>query len=350
MWWRAALIGGAVSVTLVPLPAAAVERFYSNGAYALLQPYVTSLSNYATFALLDPLILVISALWLVLAVRDIVRGPSFLRKVGPIGSRTVVWTAGLYLLFAVIWGLNYRRMPMTDKLGFRNDAVTPEAARAMANAAVDQSNLLYETARAESATFTNASDLPLAAAFSQAMASVGGRATTVVARPKTTLLDWYFKRAAVSGMTDPYFLEALITSDVLTFERPFVLAHEWSHIAGIADEGEANFLAWLTCVRGSAAHKYSGWLSLYQELMPSLSRQDRAAVAARLGPGPRADVEASRQRMLKNVSPRLASVGWRVYDSYLKANRVEAGAASYADVVRLVLGVEFRDNWTPVLR
>ena len=39
-----------------------------------------------------------------------------------------------------------------------------------------------------------------------------------------------------------------------------------------------------------------------------------------------------------------------MYDSYLKANRVTAGAASYADVVRLVLGVEFRDNWTPVRR
>jgi hypothetical protein len=27
-----------------------------------------------------------------------------------------------------------------------------------------------------------------------------------------------------------------------------------------------------------------------------------------------------------------------VYDRYLKANRIEAGAASYAQVVRLVLG------------
>jgi hypothetical protein len=43
-------------------------------------------------------------------------------------------------------------------------------------------------------------------------------------------------------MTDPFFLETLVASDVLPFERPFLVAHEWSHLAGIADEGEANFV------------------------------------------------------------------------------------------------------------
>ena len=38
------------------------------------------------------------------------------------------------------------------------------------------------------------------------------------------------------------------------------------------------------------------------------------------------------------MSPGVSRAGWRVYDSYLKANRVEAGTASYDEVVRLVLG------------
>ena len=190
----------------------------------------------------------------------------------------------------------------------------------------------------------------LAAAFARAVELVGGSTVTVVGRPKRSLLDWYFRRASVSGMTDPFFLETLIATDVLAFERPFVIAHEWSHLAGLADEGEANFVGWLACVRGSAADRYSGWLFLYEELLPSIDRSAQAAVAARLAPGPRADLRASRDRVLRNVNPRVAAAGWRLYDSYLKANRVTAGAASYADVVRLVLGVEFRDNWTPVRR
>ena len=34
----------------------------------------------------------------------------------------------------------------------------------------------------------------------------------------------------------------------------------------------------------------------------------------------------------------LSQASWRVYDAYLKANRVEAGTASYAQVVQLILG------------
>ena len=43
-----------------------------------------------------------------------------------------------------------------------------------------------------------------------------------------------------------------------------------------------------------------------------------------------------------------AWAGWRVYDSYLKANRVEAGAASYAEVVRLVLGARLASGGAPL--
>ena len=53
---------------------------------------------------------------------------------------------------------------------------------------------------------------------------------------------------------------------------------------------------------------------------------------------------------MRHVSRRVAAAGWRVYDSYLKANRVEAGSASYAQVVRLVAGTTFGDDWRPALR
>jgi hypothetical protein len=38
-----------------------------------------------------------------------------------------------------------------------------------------------------------------------------------------------------------------------------------------------------------------------------------------------------------------------VYDRYLKANQVESGAASYGEVVRLVLGTKMGPGWVPAL-
>jgi hypothetical protein len=103
-------------------------------------------------------------------------------------------------------------------------------------------------------------------------------------------------------------------------------------------------------VHGSAPPRYRGWLTLYQEVLPSVVREDRAAIVARLGAGPREDLRASRERLLRNVNPRVSAVGWQFYDSFLKANRVESGAASYAEVVQFVLGVRFGPDWTPALR
>ena len=40
---------------------------------------------------------------------------------------------------------------------------------------------------------------------------------------------------------------------VIGFERPFVIAHEWSHLGGLADEGEANLAGWLACLHGTPA-------------------------------------------------------------------------------------------------
>jgi hypothetical protein len=180
------------------------------------------------------------------------------------------------------------------------------------------------------------------------LVDIGRGHRLVAARPKTTMLDWYFRRAGVDGMTDPFFLETLVAGGVLPFERPFIVAHEWAHLAGIADEGEANFVGWLASLRASPAAQYSGWLFLYRELMPSIPERARASVAAALAPGPRADLRAIRERLVHEIDPRVSAVGWRVYDSYLKANRVEAGAASYAEVVQLVVGARLPSGWEPL--
>jgi len=243
--------------------------------------------------------------------------------------------AVLYLAFVMLWGFNYRRLPLEDKLQFDGEAVTPAAARSLAAVVVSRVNALHAQAHAIG---WDDDERSMAAAFASAEREAGASGTTVPGRPRYSVLDWYFRSAAVAGMTDPFFLETLVASDLLPFERPFVIAHEWSHLAGFADEGEANFVGWLTCLRGPVPAQYSGWLSLYAQLVGGLPRRDRAEVEARLDAGPREDLRSLADRLARNVNPTVSTAGWRVYDQYLKANRVEDGAASYARVVRLALG------------
>jgi hypothetical protein len=332
------LVLTAIAAAFVPLPSEVVEQVYSTGIYAVIQPLVTSASNTVPFALLDVLLLAAIALWVVLVVRDVARAGVW-RASARLAARSLVWSAAAYLLFLAAWGLNYRRVRLMDRLPFDAGAVNDRAAGRLASIAVGRVNALYATAHEDGWLTPRAIDPSLAGAFERAMGELGLPRTFVVARPKSTWLDPYFTRAGVSGMTDPLLLETLVATDVLPFERPLVVAHEWSHLAGIADEGEANFAGWLTCVRGSTADQYSGWLFLYGELARALPPRERASVAATLAAGPRDDLAAIRDRLARHLNRRVSAAGWRVYDSYLKANRIDAGTASYGEVIRLALGV-----------
>jgi hypothetical protein len=151
-------------------------------------------------------------------------------------------------------------------------------------------------------------------------------------------------------MVNPFALEVLANPDLLPYERPFVAAHEWAHLAGYADESEANFVGWLTCVRADPPSQYSGWLSLYWQIAGELGAAERMRLWDALQAGPRADVQAIVERLRRGQLPLLRNASWRVYDQYLRANRVEEGIRSYGQVITLLLRARFEDGWVPVRR
>jgi len=340
MVWRAVILSAtAAAAAFAPVSPAAVERMYSSRVYPALQQLVTTASNAVPMALFDVLIAIVVLGWLALAAADVFRR-GLPRALARIALRTVTLAAATYLVFLALWGLNYRRVPLGEKLQFSAGGVTPKAARLVAVAAVDRLNGLHADAHAAGWAEQGVIDPGLNDGFVSVQRDIGAAAAAVPGRPKHTVFDLYFRLAGVEGMTDPFFLETLVASDLLPFERPLVVAHEWAHLAGLADESEANFVGALACLRGPVPVQYSAWLFLLSQIAAGLPAPDRRGVMQSLGDGPRRDLAAIAARNARNISPRVASAGWRVYDRYLKANRVEAGVTSYAQVVRLMLGTE----------
>jgi hypothetical protein len=332
----------AITASLVPLSPTFVERWYSLGLYPRVQTVLTSFSNLIPISFIDVsvgVLLTAGVTWLLWRARR----DGWRRAARRAALALVSGAAALYLLFLLTWGLNYRRIPVERKLAYDPARVTREAAVAFGRVAVQRVNDGYGAAHSDVA------GPALEHAFFAALAAIGHDARVVTGRPKHSLLSVYFRRAAIDGMTNPLFLDIVINPDVLPMERPEVLAHEWAHLAGYADEAEANFIAWLTCVRGDPMAQYSGWLSLYQHLWAALPREDRRALSASLAEGPRADLRAMAARHAR-ASPLVQRAQRGVYDVYLRANRVEEGIARYSAVARLVLGSEFDAGWTPRLR
>ena len=281
-------------------------------------------------------------------------------------------TAVVFLLFFVLWGLNYRRVPLDQKIEYDRSRVTREAALRLGEHALREVNRLHASAheldggrgvgagrrarcrhggqrRERPGSSAEAPGLPLEAAFASAQRMLGSERVAVPGVPKRSLLERYFRAAAIDGMTDPFFLEVILNPDTLPFERPFVLMHEWAHLAGYANEAEANFVAWLASTQGDAMARYSGWLAIFEHVVASLPRADQVMLTSQLAAGPRRDLQAAAARYAR-ASPVVRTAARDVYDTYLRANRVDDGVASYSAVVRLLLGAGLQDGGGPRLR
>jgi hypothetical protein len=342
VFWRILLTGAAAGAAFVPLPSAYVERLYSSGLYARLQPMVTGTTNLVPFALLDFLLAAAAAALAWLAVARIrARERPLVRRAAALLGDTAAAGAAIYLLFLLLWGLNYRREPAETRFQVEARTITADRVARFVERTTDALNRLYPAARAGSQA---ASAGELAAAFASVTGELDPGWRPVPGRPKPSLAARLFPLGGVDGMMNPWGLEVLVNPEVLPFERTFVVAHEWAHLAGHARESEASFVGWLTCMRAGASAQYSGWLALFLHGVRSLPAADWPDAIARLEPGPRADLEAVRERTAR-VSPMVHRTAWRAYDRYLRANRVESGVANYDEVVTLALGSRLSTPW-----
>ena len=114
-------------------------------------------------------------------------------------------------------------------------------------------------------------------------------------------------------------------------------------LAAVIVKSAASAGAIPTPARNSVIESHQKSVEKAASAMPTVTISMRRAVAQRLNAGPRADLQAIRERLLRQVNPTISFAGWRVYDQYLKVNRVDEGTASYDDVVRLVLGTRAVD-------
>ncbi|HVW04031.1 MAG TPA: DUF3810 family protein [Vicinamibacterales bacterium] len=341
--WIVLPIVAAIAV-LVPVPAWFVDELYSHDIYPWWQTIATGISNLVPIALLDIFILLAIGLLLFRAVQ-------LARAALSRGVLSAVWegvrralraAAVLVLVFFFAWGCQYRRSPLESGLHF-----TPaQPSVASLQAAIVDSNAIAASLRprlppGDAMTYDAAAEA-LRAPMNDALVALKLAPLARPGRPKfSLLLTPFFTWAGVNGMINPIALESLVHPDLLPFERPFVLAHEWAHLAGEADEADASAVGWLACMKGGPMLAYSASLYLIMEAGGALPAQARQHAFAKLDPGVRSDLAliAKRARLQK---PRVQRAAFEVYDQYLKANSVEDGTASYGRALTLILSDPFQ--------
>lgn len=252
---------------------------------------------------------------------------------------------GLYVFwFEAGWGWNYDRAPVETRLEYNAAAVTPAAMRALRTLAVAQINALAPAAHAGARAPLDLRVLQ--SAWLPIVQRAGDHWTPRTIPPKPTLAGPFMDLNGTAGFINPLSLTVQSAPDLLWFERPFDIAHEWSHLAGFAREDEANYLAAITCVRSpDPAIRYSGWIALFESL-PSVAPYPKATFTTLVW----SDFAAQRARNARHVNLTFAQWSWRTYNAYLKSNRIASGVANYNEITRLMLGIPRDRQGLPVAR
>lgn len=338
------LIAVAVLLALWHPPAAWVETRYVNGFYLYLDAIVRAFTDRVPFAIGDLLLLLVVVSLIVALVRA-ARAPSGRgRKLAVVGLRAVAGLALIFLWFKAFWGLNYDRIPVADKVEIRTSAVDRQSVTALANRTARM--LVANAAEAHRAAVTDAElHDAMRTSFEAAILRLGdGRGLSVPA-VKPTIFDAMLGSTGDSGFMNPWTHEVNLYSGQLFFERPSTFAHEWAHVAGFADESEANYIAVLTCINSPLAlARYSGWLLVWFNLPSNVH------VTTRVTHQVVADIEAIKERYARQVKPGVARAQQAAYGSYLKANRVAEGINSYHMFIRWMTGAQYDRDGLPVVR
>lgn len=348
---RLALVVAALAAAFAPLPAATVESTYSRAIYLVIQRRITGWSNAVPFAVTDVLLVSLAAVVVLIVWRGwrMRTRKGAWAALGQTAVSGVSLAAAAYLVFLGTWGLNYRREPLASRLDFDRSRVTDDSVRDLGRSVVARLNALRPNLH--DADWPDWDDLPaeLGPAFDRVQRQLARVEPAAPGLPKWSVLTFYFERAGVSGMTDPFALEVVVDRSQLPFERPFVTAHEWAHLAGYAAESEANFIGWLVCFQGPPVAQYSGNLALLMYVLRAVPRDEARSLLAALAPAPRADLAAI-ARHAERTWDWLQRPAWWVYDRYLRANQVPQGVRSYGVALQLVAGTRFEKPWVPVVR
>jgi hypothetical protein len=336
----------ALATGLLAPARATIELAYSTGLYPVIDRAARSVTDLFPFSLGDALFVALIAafavgLWATLA-RTVAtrRGWALLA----FARRTIVVLAAVYLWFLASWGWNYLRVPVAEKLVLHQERTNEDAVTALANRTLGELNRYAEPAHRETHDGAETAAL-LRPAFEAVIARLGDRTAFSAPPAKPTIFEFFMKASGSQGFTNPWTHEIDLDGSTFPFERPATFAHEWGHIAGFADESEANYISVLTCTTSAdPLLRYSGWLLVWFNLPSDVHVTQRAA------PQVYADIEALQKRNERQVKPAVARAQQAAYGQYLRANHVKAGYGSYRLFIRLLTAADYDASGLPVVR
>jgi hypothetical protein len=350
------LFAMAMSIWVFSLFPGQVENLYSVGVYPGIASTLRILTKWAPFSIGDiiytwvGILLIISAVkGSILIYRKQYTRAMFLHFLFRV-LRMVLW---LYIIFKLIWGLNYDRLGIAYQLRIAKNEYSKEEVTQLANQLIDSLNACRRQIKDTLLPVPELDTIYLGAYRAYQKVSedydfLNYRNRSVKASLYSGIGDYM----GFSGYYNPFTGEAQLRTDIPRILVPYIACHEIAHQLGYASESEANFVGYLAASNSKDVYfRYSVYLDLFsyaqgQEILlygrdkdfkqfEQVIKHNRDRLDT-LVKKDRKEIREFFNKRRNRISPAVSSL----YDQYLKMNKQLEGINSYDEVVAWLIAYQ----------
>ncbi len=252
--------------------------------------------------------------------------------------------AFLYSFFYISWGYNYFRPTIDKRLSWQKTSDTEAFFTGILDSLIVNTNRNYTSlVSSEYEKF----DSIIEESYRKNSAKLGLNYPNGVRRPKKMIFSSFFSKLGVSGYFGPFFNEVHLNRNLLPMDYPFVLAHEKAHQFGITREAEANFVAFVICINSNDQKvRYSAYQSLLLYFLKDASHlKNYHDFFDKIDKRVIDDLKLRKKYYTGLQNENLSDMQTAANDAYLKVNKIESGVKNYDQVVALVLGWFYNNNY-----
>lgn len=348
--WRQLLLTGTIAavVFLWGLSSSLAENLYSNTVYPVISVCLRTISSLLPFPIGDILyvLLILYVIWCTsIFAKKLFRKE--LNKTHRLLIPLQVLNFGLilYIVFKLLWGLNYARPSISNTLGISNNKYSDKQLVQLAQLLIGKINHL-ETLRQDLPdkkrpyTVKELQAKATRAYFKLSQNQAFFRYRSPVVKP--VINSWIITKIGLEGYYNPLSGEANVNMRLPEPDLPFVTSHEIAHQIGVAREDEANLVGYLVATNSDDLDfQYSGYYAILRNVLFEvrlIAPDQYEALYKSINPGTIQDYQNG-IAFWRYYNNKMFGYMSATLDSFLKINNQQKGIDSYQDIVLWVYNV-----------
>lgn len=325
------------------------ETVFSRGIFRVLSALLGSLTALFPLSLTELLVVLALPLAVFLTVR-LIRAMRRAPRKGPVlakAGKGAGWVlSGAFLLYMLLHGLNFYRLPADELMGLDTSTASLEELRDICidlaqKASAEREGLPEDEKGRTRLSMSKSALLRQADNGYRKLEKEYPFLWGAVWRAKPVLLSHWWSYTGITGMYFPMLAEANVNIDVPESGIAVTAAHELAHTRGFAREDECNFFAYLTAIHSDCAdYRYSGYLLAYIYCSNALYSYDKemwGQTRAHCSEGVGRDL-GERNEYWKQFEGPVQETSNKVNDQFITSQGDSDGVRSYDRVVNLIVG------------